>query len=274
MAPWRPVRIASLHAGAAQWMAKSTLTFELWSRVALGSPASLGVLLEEAVDAARVLEKEGVQLVCFNLLALNRTALGGGSVGAFEARVHLSQRPVEAGLHLSLARQHRAVDGAVVVGVSEPGERGSELDGLAEPLGVLRVGEIVLEEAFHHLLRVRVLAVQEGLQFVCIHALLRPLNSANLFHSPKINAPNRTAAACAANQSTEPLTRPSGGARGFGGAARERGLGGAVRGVLPFRRVSEGGRVKPWRLYAVMASVRAIRASLETALAVPGAHLT
>ena len=35
-----------------------------------------------------------------------------------------------------------------------------------------------------------------------------------------------------------------------------------------------GGRVKPWRVYAVMASVRAIRASLETALAVPAAHLT
>ena len=84
---------------------------------------------------------------------------------------------------------------------------------------------------------------------------------------------DRTAAACAANQSTKPLTRPSGGARGVGGAARERGLGGAVRGVLPFRRVSGGGRVKPWRVYAVMASVRAIRASLETALAVPGAHL-
>eukprot|EP00964_Phaeocystis_antarctica_P066644 scaffold40310_cov54-Phaeocystis_antarctica.AAC.1 len=52
----------------------------------------------------------------------------------------------EGGLHRLLARRVGDVDGAAAVGVGEPGERGSGLDGLAEPGGVGGVGDDGLEE--------------------------------------------------------------------------------------------------------------------------------
>eukprot|EP00964_Phaeocystis_antarctica_P145025 scaffold110951_cov57-Phaeocystis_antarctica.AAC.2 len=68
--------------------------------------------------------------------------------------------PEEGSLHRQLARWHSEVDGAAAVGVGEPGERGSGLDGLAEPGGVGGVGEDGLEEGGH---RQRV-GEQEGVQ--------------------------------------------------------------------------------------------------------------
>jgi hypothetical protein len=62
--------------------------------------------------------------------------------------------------HPPPARRVGDVDGAAAVGVGELGERGSGLDGLAEPVGVGGVGEHGLEEGGH---RQRV-GEQEGVQ--------------------------------------------------------------------------------------------------------------
>ena len=47
----------------------------------------------------------------------------------------------EGGLHRLLAHRVGDIDGAAAAGVGEPSERGSGLDGLAEPDGVGVVGE-------------------------------------------------------------------------------------------------------------------------------------
>eukprot|EP00964_Phaeocystis_antarctica_P020545 scaffold11355_cov59-Phaeocystis_antarctica.AAC.7 len=91
---------------------------------------------------------------------------GGGNGGGGRAVEELADVDFEAaeqeegGLHRLLARRVGDVDGAAAVGVGEPGERGSGLDGLAEPVGVGGVDDDVLEEGGH---RQRV-GEQEGVQ--------------------------------------------------------------------------------------------------------------
>eukprot|EP00964_Phaeocystis_antarctica_P084926 scaffold53580_cov65-Phaeocystis_antarctica.AAC.9 len=99
--------------------------------------------------------------------SLGIAVVGGGSNGgggrAVEERavVNFEAAEQEEGrLHRLLARRVGDVDGAATVGVGEPGERGSGLDGLAEPGSVDGVGEDGPEEGGHRQ-RIR---EQEGVQ--------------------------------------------------------------------------------------------------------------
>eukprot|EP00964_Phaeocystis_antarctica_P012812 scaffold7026_cov65-Phaeocystis_antarctica.AAC.11 len=86
---------------------------------------------------------------------------GGGRLVEERAVVDVeAAEQEEGGLHRLLARQVGNVDGAAAAGVCEPGERGSGLDGLAEPVGEGGVGEDGLEKGRH---RQRV-GEQEGVQ--------------------------------------------------------------------------------------------------------------
>eukprot|EP00964_Phaeocystis_antarctica_P083580 scaffold52577_cov64-Phaeocystis_antarctica.AAC.1 len=100
-------------------------------------------------------------------LGLGVAVVGGGGNGGGGRAVEelavvdfVAAEQEEGGLHRLLARRVGDVDGAAAVGVGEPGERGSGLDGLGEPVGVGGVGDDGLEEGGH---RQRV-GEQEGVQ--------------------------------------------------------------------------------------------------------------
>eukprot|EP00964_Phaeocystis_antarctica_P076977 scaffold47680_cov60-Phaeocystis_antarctica.AAC.3 len=79
---------------------------------------------------------------------------GGRAVESVEERAVVdidAADQQEGGLHRLLARRvgDNDIDGAAAVGVGEPGERGSGLDGQGEPVGAGGVGEDGLEEGRH-----------------------------------------------------------------------------------------------------------------------------
>eukprot|EP00964_Phaeocystis_antarctica_P115231 scaffold79193_cov63-Phaeocystis_antarctica.AAC.4 len=124
-----------------------------------GAHLELGAIL---LHATHRLERHPRHRLGLGVAVVGGRSNGGGGrfvekrgVVDFEAA-----EQVEGGLHRLLARRVGDVDGAAAVCVGEMGERGSGLDGLAEPSGVGGVGEDGLEEGGH---RQRV-GEQEGVQ--------------------------------------------------------------------------------------------------------------
>eukprot|EP00964_Phaeocystis_antarctica_P000931 scaffold534_cov63-Phaeocystis_antarctica.AAC.2 len=99
-----------------------------------------------------------IGLVCVVLRA-NHDAGGGQVLGRAGLQLVPLAEP-RALQHPPPAGRVGDVDGAAAVGVGEPGERGSDPDGLAEPDGVGGVGEDGLEEGGHR----RRVGEQEGVQ--------------------------------------------------------------------------------------------------------------
>eukprot|EP00964_Phaeocystis_antarctica_P155070 scaffold124044_cov69-Phaeocystis_antarctica.AAC.5 len=124
-----------------------------------GAHLELGAIL---LHAAHRLERHPRRWLGLGVAVVGGRGNGGGGRDMEERAVVdvEAAEQEEGGLHRLLARRVGDVDGAAAVGVGESGERGSGLDGLAEPVGVGGVGDDGLEEGGH---RQRV-GVQKGVQ--------------------------------------------------------------------------------------------------------------
>eukprot|EP00964_Phaeocystis_antarctica_P023381 scaffold13088_cov56-Phaeocystis_antarctica.AAC.6 len=130
-------------------------------RVEADAPLELGTHL---LHLAHRLERHPRRWPGLGVVVVGGRGNGGGGRAVEElADVDFeAAEQEEGGLHRQLARRVGDVDGAAAVGVGEPGERGSGLDGLAKPGGVGGVGEDGLEEGGHH----QRVGEQEGVQLV------------------------------------------------------------------------------------------------------------
>eukprot|EP00964_Phaeocystis_antarctica_P135232 scaffold99599_cov57-Phaeocystis_antarctica.AAC.2 len=130
-------------------------------RCEANAPLELGTHL---LHLAHRLERHPRRWLGLRVAVVGGRGNGGGGRAVEEVAVvdFVAAEQEEGGLHRPLARRVGDVNGAAAVGVGEPRERGSGLDGLAEPGGVGGVGDDGPEEGGHR----QRLGEQEGVQLV------------------------------------------------------------------------------------------------------------